>query len=363
MLSFQNKLLCFLIVVAVLPACRENPQIEEQVRAIKTYTITELADGQQRKFPGVVQAADNSALSFEVAGKVKTVNVDIGDAVAKGQVLAELDSEPYKLDVQAAEADLAKARAEYTNRKKQFERIDELQKKGWASKAHWDASLAARDTSKNQINYAISKLNLAKRDLRLTVLKAPFDGNIASRSIDPHVEVRAGQKIFDINAKGALRVEFDIPETIISRVYLGLPVQVNFPTLSTDTSEGRLSFIGSAAGQANAFPVKADLLNPSDQIKPGMTADVNFILRDETIKSGYLAPLSALVPGGKEDMGYVFVFDKVSSTVKKIPIKAKGGGGQENMVQITEGVAAGDVIAIAGVSFLYDGQKVKLMQP
>ena len=356
--------LFIIAAVLALSACQENPQVVEQIRALKTFTVTDLADGQQRKFPGIVKATDTSYLSFEVGGKVNKVTVDIGDHVEQGQLLAELDSEPYKLDVLAAEAELAKARSDYNNKRQQFLRVDELEKKGWASKSMWDAALAARDTAKNQINYAASKLNLAKRDLRLTNLIAPFNGNIAERSVDPHVKVLAGQKLFEIHADGAMQVEFDIPETIISRIHLGQPVKVLFPTLGGNISEARVAYISSAAGTANAFPVKADLLDPPSQIKPGMTADVNFILRDDAIATGYLVPLAAVAPGDDRAFGYIFIFDPETSTVRKAPVEVpRGGSGQSNMVQITKGVSAGDVIAVAGVSFLHDGQKVKLMNP
>ena len=353
---------CLAVLLITLTACQDKAEVVEQIRALKVFTVTELADGRQRRFPGIVHATDSAALSFEVGGKVQQVTVDIGDQVKKGQLLADLDTEPYKLDVQAAEADLATARSEYKNMKLQFERVDELVDKGFVSRARWDAAMAARDTARNQINFAVSKLNLAKRDLRLTTLTAPFDGSIAARSVDPHVKVHPGQKLFEINADGAMEVQFDISETIIAQMHLGMPVSVKFPTLQGKFSEGRISFIGSAAGTANAFPVKADLFDLPAQIKPGMTADVDFILRDDNLTAGYLVPLAAVAPGDDTAFGYVFIYDPETSKVRKTPIEIPKDSAQDNMVQISKGVSAGDQIAVAGVSFLNDGQQVKLMQ-
>ncbi len=101
------------VSAALLAACEEEPpQVVEQVRAIKTITVTEVASGQVRKFSGIVQATDTSALSFEVGGNVKEVKVKLGSRVKKGQVLAVLDKQPYVLAVQAAEAALSKSKAE-----------------------------------------------------------------------------------------------------------------------------------------------------------------------------------------------------------------------------------------------------------
>jgi RND family efflux transporter MFP subunit len=353
---------CLAAILITLAACQDKPEVVEQIRSLKTFTVTELATGQQRRFPGIVHATDSSSLSFEVGGKVQQVTVDIGDHVKKGQLLASLDKEPYKLDVQAAEADLASARSDYKNKKQQFERVDELEKKGWASKSMWDTALAARDTARNQINFANSKLNLAKRNLRLTEMTAPFDGSIAARMVEPHVKVLPGQKLFEINADGTMEVEFDISETIISQIHQGMPVSVTFPTLRGETSAARISFIGSAAGVANSFPVKADLLDPPAHIKPGMSADIIITLRDDNLAAGYLVPLAAIAPGNDSAFGYVFIYNPDTSTVHKTPIEIPGRAGQNNMVQISKGVIAGDQIAVAGVSFLVDGQQVKLMQ-
>ena len=350
------------ILLITLTACQDKPEVVEQIRALKTFTVSDLANGQQRRFPAIVHATDSSSLSFEVGGKVQQVLVDIGDSVKKGQLLTDLDKEPYKLDVQAAEADLASARSDYKNKKQQFSRVDELEKKGWASKSMWDTALAERDTSKNRINYANSKLNLAKRDLRLTELTAPFDGSIASRSVDPFTKVIAGQKLFEINADGTMNVEFDISETIISKIHQGMTVMVNFPTLDSETSEARISFIGSAAGVANSFPIKADLLNPPAFIKPGMSADVHFTLRDDKHHDGYLIPLAAILPGDNDAFAYVFIYDPDTSKVHKTAIETPKDAAQNNMIQVSKGLNAGDRIAVAGVSFLNDGQQVKLMQ-
>lgn len=359
----MTKLLFTVCVLAIaVSGCKQPPEPIEQVRALKTYTITDVADGQLRKFPGIVQATDSSSLSFEVGGKVTEVNVDIGDEVKKGEVIARLDREPYKLDVQAAEAELAKARAEHKNKKQQHARVAELAGKGWASQAHLDAALAGRDTSANQINFAVSKLNLAKRDLRLTVLEAPYDGSIAARFVDPHVEVLQGQKIFDINAAGALRVEFNVPETLIRKIHIGMPVKIRFPTMTDLSMDGRVTFVGSAALTANSFPVKADVFEPGPDLKPGMTSEVNLLMETATGRSGFLVPLAAIAPGDEEKFGFVYKFDPQTSTVKRTQIE-RAGSTTDNMVAISNGVSAGDVIAVAGVSFLYDGQKVKLMNP
>ena len=83
----------------------------------------------------------------------------------------------------------------------------------------------------------------------------------------------------------------------------------------------------------------------------------------DTQATAYLVPVTALAPGEEPEQGYVFVYDATSSSVKRKAVRLRPGVGTDALVPIQEGVQAGDVIAVAGVTFLTDGQRVKLMQP
>ncbi len=347
--------------MALVTACEEDqaPPVEH-VRAIKTFTITEVASGQTRKFAGQVHATDSSTLSFQVSGNVREMRVKLGERVKKDKVLAVLDKQPYQLDVQSANAELQKARAALAQGRQEFKRQRTLYKKGWVAKARLDRVRRSRDSALSQVEFATSKLNLAKRDLRLTALRAPYDGAISRKYVDAFVEVKTGQRVYEIEAAGALEVRFDIPETTISRVTLGMPVTVTFPTTAGSILRARITEIGSSAGRANAFPVKAGLDDAPSQVRSGMTTEITILLKQEGTESAYLVPIAAIAAGDNPGQGYVFIYDATTQTVKKNLIK--GRGATDNFAHVYEGVKAGDIVAAAGVSFLNDGQKVKLMQ-
>jgi RND family efflux transporter MFP subunit len=350
--------------VVALVSCREEPKLIEQVRAIKTVTVAETAGGAERQFSGIVQATDSSSLSFQVGGTVKEIRVDIGDQVTKDQVIAVLDKEPFELDVQSANAELQKAQADEKHKKAEYARRRSLYERDVASKSELDVALYAYRKATSDVDNARSKLNLARRDLNNTTLKAPFDGAVAARSVDAFVEVTAGQEIVKLDAKGTLEVSFDIPETMVSRVTKGASVSVALPTAQGHPVRGTITFIGSAAGTANAFPAKARLIDPPEAIRPGMTADVTVSLTGgDQQATAYLVPITALAPGEEPEQGYVFVYDAASSSVKRKPVRIQPGVGTDALVPIQEGVQVGDVIVVAGVTFLTDGQRVKLMQP
>jgi len=356
---YKQTLGLFCLVLA-LTACREKTEIIEEIRPIKTITVTQQAAEQIRKFSGIVAAVDSSGLSFQVAGQVESVNVDIGDHVTKDQLLAALDPEPYKLEVDAAQAELVKAKANVTNTKAEFDRQKRVFEQGAGAKSDLDAAEYNYKAAQSAVNVQAARLDLANRNLRKTKLLSPYDGTIAWRSVQPHEEVQVGQKILEVNAKGTMEVQLAVPESTIDRIFINNPATITFPTLPGETVKGTVSFIGAAAVKAGAFPVKVELIGPSKDVKPGMTAEANLSIKDENRQPGYLVPLQAILPATEANQGYAFVYDPQTSTVKKTSVRSRGM--EEKKAIIAEGLSAGDIIAVAGVSFLADGMKVKLMK-
>lgn len=365
--STQRLVLVPLVVlVSTLTACREQtpPQAIETVRAIRTITVTEPASGKRRRFSGAVEAADTSSISFEVPGNVRQVKVDVGERVSKGQVLAVLDDKAYKLKVETAQAAVRRAEVERTDAQAYLRRLQDLARRspGAISVRSVEQAQARFDSARQNLSYNTSRLNLASRDLDKTVLSAPFDGVIAKRYVDPFQEVARGERMFDLFMEGAMQVAISIPESEIDQIYLGLSGEIRFPAIQGQIHKGIVTEISKAAGAANAFPVKLTIEADANnvRIRPGITAEVTLLLGDEEGDRAYLIPIGALLPGVTEPGNDVFVYDPETSTVKRTAIE--NGGIRDSSIVVNKGLHAGDIIAVAGVSFLRDGQKVRLME-
>jgi len=355
-----KRMVWLLCLAVALTACKEKPKIIEVVRAIKTMTVSEQAAEKIFKFSGLVAAVDSSGLSFQVGGQVQSVAVDIGDHVTKGQVLAVLDPEPYQLDVDAIKAELIKAKDNVTRSKAEYERQKRIFEQGAGAERFVEVSEYNYKAARSAVNFQIARLDQVKRNLRKTELLAPYDGTIAWRAMEPNEEVKVGQKVFEINATGKMEVQLAVPETTIDLIKIHDPATITFPTLPGESTQGRISYIGSAAVKANAFPVKVVLIDPDEKVLPGMTAEANLIVKAKNQKPGYIVPFQALLPAPEPDRGFAFVYDPQTSTVKKTAVSSRGSEDKEAIIY--EGLAAGDIIAVAGVSFLADGMKVKLMK-
>jgi multidrug efflux system membrane fusion protein len=359
------------IALFVWTGCaEEEPPPELPPRSILWKKITESEVGRISVISGVVESIDNTKLAFEVGGIVSTVEVELGDEVTEAQILARLDPEPFELAVTDGEAELASVNARIASALADYDRAFKLFKEDVGSQQDLEHAKARRDALHGKIEAAAARLDLAKRDLRNSVLRAPFDGFISVKEIDPAMKVSSGQVVFEADSgESGLRVEVQMPETLITKIKQGDAVEVSFPSsgVSMTAEDGRrysaiVTEIGTRADTGNAFPVRSNLSEAPAWLRSGMSAEVRFETgsRDSDGSSGpgFLIPLAAVL-GEADDMFSVFVFDPDSSTLSKRPIRT--GGLRGNEILVVAGLEPGQIVATAGVSFLRDGQEVTLL--
>ena len=359
----MHRLICFSLVAILVSACGgEVAEPVERVRAVKTILVADRASGQLRKFPGTVEPVDNSILSFEVSGLVQEVNASAGDRFEEGQVLAVLDKQTFELTVESARAALSRSQAQFNEKETAYDREKRIQAQdaGATTQRAVDQAQAAYESNRQAVSYSRAQLDLANRDLRNTELRAPFDGVVSVRHVEAFQEVSRGQPVFDLFVEGAMEATVAIPENMIADVYLGLKGEVRLPNRDK-VYQAAVSEIGSAATAANAFPVKATITDADEQVRPGMTTELALLFAVEQGQTGYLVPVQALVPGMAGDDRHVYIYDTETSTVRKTAVQ--GGGLVGDRAIITAGISPGDVIVVAGVPFLRDGQQVSLMNP
>ena len=358
----MRNLIVFGLMAFVLVACEDAvTEAPERLRAIKTYTVTEPASGMVRRYSGTISAANTSNLSFAVPGTVTSVRVNQGDKVKAGDVLATLDTKPFDLDVQAAQSELNAATANFNEARLQLDRQRKLFANGWVAQAALDTAEAAFDAAEGQLNVARSRLGLAQRDLEKASLIAPFDGVISMRDVEPFTEVNAGAVLLRLDTEGSHEVKLSIPDSVVGRLTLGTPVRVASDTVHNCGCVGRITEIGAQSGAANTVPVTAAITEAPDGLIPGMAVEASILMADDDGTGGFLIPIVALAAGDNQGTGFVFRFNPNTGTVEKVEVQAARGNLSGNLVGVSSGVEAGDIIAAAGVSFLRDGQAVTLL--
>ena len=366
----MEKLLVSIIPVLLLIACDQGVETPEEqpVRAVKTLVISEASKANSRQISGVVKTGDESELSFRIGGRVTSVKVKRGSSVTTGQVLATLETREYKLALKEAEANLASDRADFEEKKEAFRRQKALKKKDFVSQAAVDKAQAAFQNAINNASVASIRLKTARNDLEYTTLLAPFSGKIAKRLIDPFVQMSAGKTAFQLQSEGGHKIEVLMPETLVRDVDYGDVVSVSFPTLKGTIVGGTITEIGARAEAGNAFPLKIDLAKSLPDIRAGMTALVTFNFGQASGTPVYLIPVSALdlrIPEEAFDnskrQARVFILNPDEQIVEKRMVSIRDVRG--NQFEVVNGLSTGDILIVAGVPFLTEGQKVKQWEP
>ena len=356
-------LICLLLLFG-LENCSEKKEAanEHLVRGLRAYRVAARAESRVRRFPSILQPADVSLLSFEISGQLKAVNLQVGQKVQLGDMLAEIDPRSLQSQVDQANAGVQQAQATADNAEADFQRRQELLKRGVTTQAAFDQSKANLTTAQAQLDQARRQLELANHNLDRSKLLAPFSGTIARIEVKSFAQVAAGQPIVTLYSDDRFETSFLVPAVTFQSLKIGQQVDITVADLPNLSLKGAINELGSKAEQVSAFPIVVRLEKNAAGLNAGMSVEV--AIEEPLIGggNGFLLPLTVLVPeSGKElqRVATVFVYDGAHSTVKKREITV--GGIRGNDLVVTSGLEAGDLVASAGVSYLVDGQKVKLL--
>ncbi|RDY65672.1 efflux RND transporter periplasmic adaptor subunit [Lysobacter soli] len=336
----------------LLSACGRDGAVEEAPRPVLV-THPVAADHTASAFAGDVRAREESPLSFRVGGKLVQRNVDVGDHVRAGQVLATLDPGDLEAQARAAKAQLAAAEAELGRARADQARFAKLANEQLVSRSTLDAQNAAATAAQGQVNAARAEVEVASNQAAYSQLRATRDGVIAARQAEAGQVVAAGQLVFTLAADGVREIAFALPETMAGKVKAGQPVQVEAWSRPGQRWNGRIREISPAADPASrTFAARVTVDAPAGAIDLGQSARV--YLPTDT-RGGLSVPIAALQrENGKAS---VFVVDMKTSTVKLRPVQAGAFG--EDRVPVQGELAANEWIVAAGGHLLRDGQKVQ----
>jgi RND family efflux transporter MFP subunit len=341
--------------LTLLAACeKEVAEAPEIVRPVRILTISTLQGGETLSYPGEIQGTQNAELAFEVAGRLIELPAEEGIDVSENQVLAKLDPADYQSSLDAAQA-------QFNSAKETFDRFSEVFERGAISRQDLD-------NRRRQFEVEQAQLASAKKALSDTELRAPFAGRIGRTYVDNFNNVQAKQPILLLQDLTQLDVVVNVPEQDWLRAKPGMTLtqrneraklEVSLSTLPDRSFPAALTEIAAAADPVTrTFSARAQFDPPGDVIiLPGMSATLTASIPDdiEGIGSAIQVPANAII-GGDDGGSYVWKVDAETMTVGLAPVEVGQLSGSE--VDILEGLATGDRIAVSGVQHLADGMKV-----
>ena len=337
-----------------LSACEESSEVtvRPSVRPVKTVLLEEAA-GMTRNFPASIEASNRVDLAFRVAGKLNSLQVQEGDVVVAGQVLASLDPTDYRLALEDAEA-------EYDRASGDWERAKVLVVDGHLSRTDFDQY-------ESVFKQAVAAREQARLDLSYAELKAPIAGTIARRYIQNFEEVSARQEIFALRDNSELEVRVNIPEQIMSILALnqeegndaGLWVQ--FPAASEDKFALRTKEIATRADpKTQTFQARLTFEAPEQlNVLPGMSAVVTVNMQE--LHTGTLkVTLPEAAVDYRQGDTRLWLYDTETGSAR--PMVVSVGPVVGGSVEILDGVSFGDRVIIAGVGMLDESMQLYEMR-
>ncbi len=364
------RILMVLAICITLAGCGDDQAAnteDQPIRGLRTFLIEEVEQSTVRRYPSVLQPGSLSTLSFEVSGRLKEVNLDVGQRVMEGHVLAEIDPRSLELQVEASEAALDQARSTAKNADEEAQRKSDLLEKGVTTKAEADKAQTNAETSAAQVVQAERSLQTAQENLSKAVLKAPYDGTVNSVEVQSYGNVSPGSAIATLYSTNQFETSFSVSFDVVNQLVVGKKVKVRLADNPSIVLKGFVSELGARADTVSSFPVVAKLEESDPTMKAGMAVEIAMEFSVEK-GEGFTLPLSVLPfegeidpPENSNDTGTakIFVYDPETKTVKEREIQIAGV--RENSLIAISGLELGERVASAGVSFLRDGQKVKLL--
>ncbi len=391
---------------------RPAPPTTELIRPVKTLVVSVGEATQQRMFPGRVEASRRVELAFQVPGVLVTLPVKEGQRVAKGDLIAQLRQDEFQARLDSLQADLDQARAtlaalragerpeeqlrreaqvrqaeaRLANARAEFDRASRLIQTRTISRAEFDqmetsyrvaiedqqsavqmaeqATIAreedimAKEAAVRGLEARLVEANLQLQD---STLLAPYDGVIAGRFVEEGQNVRAKEPIVRFQDVDEIEIIVDVPESVMVADIQRADVVEMLASLSGAPGlqfPVRIREVAQVADPTTqTFQVRTVMQAPENlQALPGMTATITATYRRAGILGQrMLVPVSAI---SKRESGeqVAWVIDAVGVVAAR-PVET--GAIASGSIEITDGLEPGERIAVAGVTFLRDGMKVR----
>lgn len=333
-----------LVIASVLLVSCNNKEEEKnnlQVVKVNVQKIQTVNRVQELDYSATIEADNTAQISFAVSGVINSINVDEGQTVKNGQLLACLDATTYSNAQQIANLS-------YDQTVDTYNRLNELYVKG---------SLPEKDYIDIKIKMAQAAANkrISAKQLADTRLYAPMSGIITQKFIERGSTAAPGIPAFSIIKTDMVNAKITVPESEVGIFKQGMTANIFIPTLN-DSIKGKITIINPQADdKSKTFTIKIKIDNGSQKLLPGMLAYVK--INPMKTEKVIVIPATAVVRDA-DDITYVYVVNKDEIAIRKRVTVGKITGTQE--IIIKEGLSEGETIVIAGQSKLKDGSLVAL---
>jgi len=354
------------LALAVLASCKPPQKTEAKNQAqtfgaapVKVFKVSRMRISEKLFYTGTLEAWQKINLTPDTGGKIARILVNEGDRVTKGQLLAELDTEAITLQLRQAEAALAVAQANFNNAQTNLQRMERLYGEKAVSEQQYEQVKLARDSAKAQLEQAQATVNLARHSLEVSILRAPFSGVVASRNAEVGDVINPMMSGFSPGSGGGvltlvdfsrIKIKVDISGADITRIRKGQAAILRVPTIPGREFSGTVSVVNLAADpQTKKFGIEITVENSDQVLRPGIFGAV--VIEVQSHENALVVPQKAVL-----ESGYVFIVQDGRAAKRPVTL----GLQNTSMVEVTSGLAEGDLVIAEGNFGLEDGAPVEI---
>ena len=304
---------------------------------------------------GNIAAWQEAIIGSEANGlRLTQVQVNVGDTVSKGQLLAEFSEEAVLADLNQAKAKLMEAEAQGHEALANAERARTLQNTGAMSSQQIDQYLTAADTAKARVEVAKAVLQTQQIQLKNTKIYAPDSGVISARTATVGAVISAGSELFRLIRQSRLEWRAEVVSADIAKVKVGM--QVNITAADGSKFSGKVRKLSPTVDMQTRNSLIYVDLPSNNTAKAGMYAKGEFVSGQS---SALAIPQQALVL--RDGFTYVFVVKSEQGRTIVKQIKVQPGRRLLNLVEIVSGLQAQQTVVALGGAFLSDNDVVKVV--
>jgi RND family efflux transporter MFP subunit len=390
-------LIAALAIAVGLSSCSKTQNAEaENIKTSDAPTVAVAKIGTEDLSHGIVLTAEFKPfqeidLMAKVAGYVKKINVDVGDHVQEGQLLALIEVPEMADDQARAQSMLNRSQAELARAKDELQRaesshqiahlsytrlaevakqragliaqqeIDDAHSKDLQAEAQVNAAKSSIAAAEQQVQVSSADAQKLKTLFEYTRVTAPFSGLVTKRYADTGSMIQAGissstqvMPLVKLSENTLLRLIFPVPESVVPTVRVGQQVEVRVPTLNRSFPGRVARFSDKVSSATRTMDTEVDVPNPNLVLIPGMYAEVTLTLDHRN--SVVTAPISAVEVGNDETSGQVIVVTPDNRIdIRKVQL----GLQTETKFEVKSGLHGGDLVVTGNRATLKSGQEVR----
>ena len=362
-----------LVFAGPLPACDSEEPGPPPPTPVRVEAVTTQTSRETLRYSANIEADKSVDLAFKVDGYVKEIrqvdgadgtkrDVQAGDPVIEGTVLASVDPQQYADQVEEAKAQLASANAALKKADADFKRAKALYDSQSMTAPEYDSYQKEFESAQAGVAGAKAQLNDAQVNLGYTELKAPLTGVILQRNVEAGTLVSPQSVAFVVADVSSVKAVFGVPDVNLKDVKAGDSLSVTSDAYPGRSFAGKVTEISPAADSATrVFDIEITLPNPDGLLKVGMVVALA-LTSGSPAEPQMEVPLTAVVRGTSGPESYaVYVVDKKGASEEARLKEVQLGEVTGNEIAVISGLEAGDQVIVSGATLVSDGQDVKVI--